>query len=446
MERDHRIRASGETVAVERERWKSVEELCDRYLGGRPSEIVLQLLKKAEAQRSEVRDFVERAFRLMALSKFDARDLAPAVARFFVILAPSILPGAWGGMVPPLTLPGRHRKIDAYLRSNQWAKFVAGTVLLDIGCGFPPQTSIDAAEAFPEWQIVGADPAFEQYLLYDERGNYASLDSNGSIRYFQAGRPEEFLRLYSDRNATIQNFSEAYQQLLPILPADDGRLSTAEHGGMRLIRHPLSAYERSNLKFVSGGFGSSDLPEAGIVRSFNVLLYFDADFRRRTEEWVARILRPGGLFVCGRDDAASLNAHYSVYRSEAGRLVEKEFAFGVETVRQSAWFTLHDGDRETLRLAELLGILRSDRDFLRDYDSRLDALLAENRIAVRDGNGCLAEPPDPIDPMRALPVYEAIADVIEAEFAERGVTVLRRAGLNAWRNPVGHIAVGAFQE
>jgi hypothetical protein len=31
---------------------------------------------------------------------------------------------------------------------------------------------------------------------------------------------------------------------------------------------------------------------------------------------------------------------------------------------------------------------------------------------------------------------------IEAEFADRAVSVLQRAGLHAWRNPVGHIAVG----
>ena len=436
------MQASSETEASERERWNKVEELCDRYLGGRPSEAALQVLRNAEQQRQEVRDFVERAFRLMAISKFDPRDFSPFVARFFTVIAPDILPGAWGGIVPPFTLPGRHRKIDAYLRLNRWADFEPGTVLLDVGCGFPPQTSIEVAEAFPEWRIVGADPTFEQYLLYDERENYACLDRTGSVRYFQAGRPDEFLRLYSDRDATIQHFSQAFAQLLPSLPTDEGTLSTAEHGGRRLIRHPLSAYERSNLRFVQGGFGSSGLPEAEVVRSFNVLIYYDADFRRQAEEWVARILRPGGLFVCGRDDAESLNAHYSVYRSEGGELVEKEFAFGIETVRHSVWFALHDRERETWRLAELLGTLRSDREFLRDYDARLDALLAENRMAVRDENGCLVEPPDAIEAARALPVYHEIVRQIETEFADRAVAVLQRTGLHAWRNPVGHIAVG----
>jgi hypothetical protein len=73
--------------------------------------------------------------------------------------------------------------------------------------------------------------------------------------------------------------------------------------------------------------------------------------------------------------------------------------------------------RETWRLAELLGILRSDRKFLHDYDARLDTLLAENRIAVRDGDGCLAEPPNPID------FAERVTDLIIS--ASCGASLLR---------------------
>jgi SAM-dependent methyltransferase len=437
------MQASGATGTDGQKRWNTIEELCDRHLGGRPSDAALQLLKNAEQQRPEVRDFVERAFRLMEISKFDPRDFSPFVARFFTVMAPGVLPGAWGGIVPPFTLPGRHKKIDEYLRSNEWAQFGPGTVMLDVGCGFPPQTAIEAAEAFPEWRIVGVDPSFDEYLLYDERENYALLDRTGRVRYFQAGRPEEFVRLYSDRGGTIQHFREAFAQLLPGLPADDGTPSAAEQDGKRLIRQPLKAYERSNLKFVQGGFGSSQLPEAGVVRAFNVLIYYDADFRRKAEEWVAQVLRPGGLFICGRDDSESLNAHYSVYRSEGSRMVLKEFAFGIELVRHAIWFALHDGERETWRLAELLGILRSDREFLRDYDARLDALLTENKLAVRDEKGFLGEPAEPLDPARALPVYRKMTQELEMEFADRAIAVLQRAGLHAWRNPVGHVAVGA---
>ena len=51
--------------------------------------------------------------------------------------------------------------------------------------------------------------------------------------------------------------------------------------------------------------------------------------------------------------------------------------------------------------------------------------------------------PDPTEAARALPVYHEIVREIEAEFADRAVSVLQRAGLHVWRNPVGHIAVGA---
>ena len=423
-------------------RWSTVEELCDRHLGGLPSETTLKVFRSVEGQRPEVREFVERAFRLMERSKFNARDVSPFVARFFAVIAPGILPGAWGGMVAPFTVPGRHKKIDAYLRANPWAKFEPGTVMLDVGCGFPPQTSIDAAQSFPEWSVVGADPSFGRYLLYDERENYACMEESGAVRYFQPMRPEEYLRLYSDRDATVRHFSEAFANLLPRLPADDGTLATVEEEGKRLVRNPLRAYERTNLKFVEGGFGSNGMPEANIVRSFNVLIYFDGEFRRRAEEWAAQILRPGGLFICGRDDAESLNAHYSVYRKEGDRLVEKEFAFGLETVRYCGWFALHDDERETWRLAEILGILRSDQVFLRDYDARMDALLAKHRLAVRDADGNVVEPADVLEPARAFPIYLEIMRELEAEFTERAVAVLERAGLHAWRNPVGHIAIG----
>jgi len=98
----------------------------------------------------------------------------------------------------------------------------------------------------------------------------------------------------------------SYTTTAETMPTDEGELSTTEQGGMRLVRHPLRGYERSNLKFIQGGFGSTDLLEAGVIRSFNVLIYFDGNFRLEVEKWVAQVLRPGGLFICDRDDGASL--------------------------------------------------------------------------------------------------------------------------------------------
>jgi hypothetical protein len=35
------------------------------------------------------------------------------------------------------------------------------------------------------------------------------------------------------------------------------------------------------------------------------------------------------------------------------------------------------------------------------------------------------------------------AEAMQAEFTEKAVSALLRTGLNAWRNSVGHVAVGA---
>ena len=130
---------------------------------------------------------------------------------------------------------------------------------------------------------------------------------------------------------------------------------------------------------------------------FNVLFYFDATFRTRAEEWALRTLRPGGLFLCGADGNLTFESRYSVYRNESGNLVPKEFAFSLDNLRPPGvmpWFCLHNEEKETFTLARLIGILRSDESFRLDYDSRVDELLAENRIFVRQEDGFLAAASD----------------------------------------------------
>ncbi len=430
-------------TAAETRGWTSIEELCDQHLGGRPSPGVLSIIKPLEQERTEVRDFIGRMFRLMDLSRFNVKDFSPMMAGSMTIL-PRILPGAWGGMIPPVTSENRHARIDAYLRSNPWASFGGGTVLLDVGCGFPPQTSQDAAKAFPDWRIIGADPAFDQYVLYDEDGNYACLDAAGRVRYFQPGRgnPVTWMALLSDPEATRRRFSEAFARLAPMLPADDGRPTSVEHERKRLVRHPLRSFETSNLKFIQGGFGSA-VPQADVVRSFNVLMYFDTEFRRNAEQWLATVLRSDGLFLCGTGGPSDVR--YTVYRKEGDGLVEKEFAFGVENVRPFnwvAWNSLHDHERETWRLADMVAILRSDPEFLRDYNTRLDSLLQERRLLVREENGFLGIPEDGLDPAQYFVANAEIGSRMQVEFTERALAVLNRAGLHAWRNSAGHVAVG----
>jgi len=93
-------------------------------------------------------------------------------------------------------------------------------------------------------------------------------------------------------------------------------------------------------------------------------------------------------------------------------------------------------------LARVLGIIRSHEDFRCAYDARLDQLLEESRILDRGPDGRLRTPLVPVDPREWRAAYERILERMETEgFVQRAVSVLQAAGLRAWRNGAGHIAI-----
>jgi len=358
--------------------WTSIEELCDHYFKARPSSESLKLLQNLETAPSEVRSFAERTLWLMKVCRLEPRNVSPAMAWWIGKLIPPILIGAVKDRVPPITMEGRHYRIDDYLATNPWTVLGAGSILLDMGCAFPPLTTMDTAARFPAWQVIGVDCAFDDRIAHDS------------------------------------------------------------------TRGSLAEYERSNLSFIQASFGE-ELPKADAVRCMNVLIYYGSGFRARAESWLAGILRPGGLFLCGANGWRSVESRYSVYRNEDGRLAAREFAFSLDNVRPFTgvpWFTLHDGERETWMLASLVGILRSDQSFRRDYDDRLDRLLDKSHILDRGPGGQLRTPPDPIPAQEWRAAYERILGCLEEEgFVDRAVLVLRAAGLRAWRNVAGHVAI-----
>lgn len=427
--------------------WASIEELFERTFGDRSAAHHFPLLKNLETERAEVKEFVERAFRLMAIAKTSPENITPSLTWILGVMIPALLPGAWGNVVPPITYENRHRLINQYLTDNAWAKFPEGSVLLEMGCGFPPQTAVDAAREFPQWHVIGADLRFDPYVVHDADGNYACMDGEGGIRYFQPGAANStsFLTLYNERHATLRRFGDLFAHLREKLPpARNGECTEVEHDGARLVCNPIRTYERSNLSLMELGLGA-DAPAADIVRVFNVLFYFDAPFRSRSEEWALRTLRPGGLFLCGGDGANTLEARYSVYRKEHDALVRKEFAFSLDNVRPPTvvtWFCLHDQEKETFELAKLIGILQSDEKFRGDYNSRVDELLAEKKIWMRQPDGFLGPPPEQLGPIAWTAAHLALHQQLADEgFVDQAVSVLQRAGYHAWKNPVGHVAV-----
>src|SRR5262249_48503060 len=168
-------------------------------------------------------------------------------------------------------------------------------------------------------------------------------------------------------------------------------------------------------------------------------------FRTSAEDWARRILLPDGLFICGSDAARTTETRYTVYQREGHALSPREFAFSLDNLRPftvNPMFSLYDDDRETLLLSTFAGILRRDVAFRRAYDARVDELLAEHAIWIRDGDGFLRAASSQRPSSEWASSRESINRQLHDEgFVRDAVAVLNRSGFRAWENVVGHIAV-----
>jgi CheR methyltransferase, SAM binding domain len=279
-----------------------VRDLNRQYFGGALSSDVMALLAPIDDQRVEVQQFVARMFRQMHRQLTDARDFSERVALVAGALLQRILPGAWGA-VPPITQAGRHVTIDDYLARNPWRPLGAGDFLLDLGCGFPPVTTLETAERFPQVSIVGADPSFGEYLVREATGDYVVFDATGSLLYFQpsARVAERWRAMFVDPTLTRERFAALLAKLRVHLPDTTPVPRYVSDDGVEIIRNPIAGFERSNVKFRRLGIGESGLRDFTAARCFNVLYYFDHAFQQKALRWLADTLVEGGISVTGAD-------------------------------------------------------------------------------------------------------------------------------------------------
>ncbi|MGH3885346.1 MAG: class I SAM-dependent methyltransferase [Pseudonocardiaceae bacterium] len=411
------------------------------YFDNRLSPGAVAALEGLTDAQADAQALADRVFRLMQLARFDPADLTSLTAWMIGSGVPRAVPSAWDGAVPPITMTGRHQKLDDYLARNPWHRPMDEPVLVDLGCGFPPFTAVDSAAKLAGWRIIGADPWFSRFLVYDDRGDYACFDDEDHLRYYHTSAVDP------DPAVTRARFRRLLHQLLPLLVGDNtGALGEVEHHGARLVRNPLRRYEGGNLVLTHGEIGSLDIKEGvDVIRCMNVFMYFDHAFRERALEWACGVLKPGGLFVCGSNWALSTSSRYTVYQEQGGHLVPREFAFSIDNVRPIAlapWYALHDDNLENLCNAEAVGIIRSDDGFRRRFDVRLDELLAQAGVCARGADGYLA---GAAEETKLDDFEEHSADLVEQldreGFVDDAVRALRRTGRDAWRNGVGHVAM-----
>lgn len=90
---------------------KSFDDLVEQFLGMRLPQQMAEAVS-LPALPADTQDFIMRMLALMKRSGYPATGFTPALVRWLSVSIPGMLPSAWGGRIPPITLPDRHKKLD----------------------------------------------------------------------------------------------------------------------------------------------------------------------------------------------------------------------------------------------------------------------------------------------------------------------------------------------
>jgi hypothetical protein len=424
-----------------------IEQLTAQHLGGPLPLDFIEIMRPLDDASEEGKQWMRRAFRAMEAAGFRTKDFSGYLASVLVSV-PAMLPRAWDGSPPPITNSGRHTQIDEYIADNPWRAASAGSVFLDVGCGFPPRTTLDTGRRFPEFRVIGMDPAFGRYLVYDTIGDYAAFGHDGGLRFcWLAGvTPTRIAALLGNLPATRTRFRSLLDRLISQLPSGDSPAEAIATDGCRIVRDPLALYSLPNTRFIEAGIGLSDPPRADVVRIMNMLQYFDRPFKHGARRWVGAALRPGGLFLHGVNHPLGRADRYFLWRREENQLTPREYAISAGEMRSlvtTSWYTTYEDDEEMRQQTSLLAALWSDTIFRAEFDTALDAILANLDFAARRPDGFLGGLRPGVTPEETIEALTEIEARLDAGgwITRAAHVITRNTGKRAWRNSVGHLAV-----
>jgi hypothetical protein len=423
----------------------SFNTLVTHYLGGQlPKEMAAAI--SLQALPTDVQDFICRMLILMRRADFPASDFTPTLIWQLSHIIPGFLPCAWSGRVPPLTLPKRNAKLDAYVVKHSWPDRLVNPVFVDMGCGFPPITTMDAAAALSGWRVFGVDRSFFDYVVHDGDGNYACFNGQGVFQYFQPRMDLSGVRIYQNPAEDRLRFERIFDDLHPLLSkATDQAGETVERNGHILIHHPIRNYEAPNLTFIESEMENAQVPPAHAIRCMNTLMYFEPETRQRMLVRAGALLADSGILIAGANLMSGACCRYAVYKRNNRSIEPTEFALSLDNlgpISVMPWYTLHDDDPEAILLADIIRQIRADRPFWRGFTERLDELMARYGLFQRHSNGFLYASAGEQSATDFAQRISRLWRQVEAEgFTDRAVDALNRAGYTAWKNPVGDIAI-----
>jgi hypothetical protein len=421
----------------------SFNALVEQVLGTRLPGTLADKISFSELS-TEAKGVIVRMLALMKRASYPVTEFNPHMLWLLSKVTPAMLPSAWGDRIPPVTSQGRHRKLDTYVAQQTWSSSNGQPVFIDLGCGFPPMTTVDTARYMPEWSVFGVDRSFARYVLYDAEGHYACFNLDGIFQYFQS----QMKPLHENPKAARDRFKSLFAELSPQLKASDDQTSeSVEKDGNRLVYNHVRDFEAKNLKFIESDIKDLQLPPARAIRCMNVLLYFEKGVRQRMLSSIGALLDEGGILISGFNHPFGIYARYAVYKKDAPGIRPGEFAFSPDNLRPlgiGPWLTIKNDDAEAELLADLTGAIRADRIFWPEFNQYVDALQEKNGICRRsdDGFNYFTEEAQTALPYEIMKKTANLWHQLEAAGCTDGaVEALARAGYKAWKNPVGDIAV-----
>ncbi len=377
---------------------------------------------------------VTRTLRRMASAGLPGATLTSHFADLLQRLVCELLPAARRGLVPGLSFSGRHSRMERWLWSRLERQLSSTPTVLDIGCGYPPITSVEWARAWPEVRVVGIDPQLPGYL-FERDDVHAVFTPKGELSYAMSAKALASINDETTSQTLKRSFTEARMKLAEGLEFK-GQLAGAH---VRLVRDPVLAYAMNNLSFERRDIAGAGRHDADALRCLNVFPYFSAKARVSHLNALAQLVKPGGLVVVGINWIGGSEAHYALYR-RGDELLRTELAFSIDNLRPLGpipWFEIY-ADKEIGELCRLVRTLRDDAKFSGDFDAWYERKVRELGIARRQKEF-------DIPPLDAPTVQQATRELMQAvqneTLVERAVEILQLRGYRAELNAGGEISV-----
>jgi len=289
-------------------------------------------------------DHLSRIFTFLARAKSLPDPLDAATARHFAMWLEVV---GHDRFFPIITATGRLSNLMPLFVQNNFVSLTgSGVRIADVGTGQPPYTTVELCTHLPYARVHGFDLYSAGFLLEGPGGQYAVFDTDGALSAVHAGDVTLLHHMVLRWPETAKALAETFARLRR---RSDGAPVIGE--GWTLVPDPVRQMINTAgdplLQFhvvSSGNFGLAPLEPRTLdaIWSFNCLLHYPPEARRRALAKMARVCRDGGIVFEGYTSPSGAHAVFQTWLRKGMRLTPVEFGWSLQNLRCPLWPLRHD--------------------------------------------------------------------------------------------------------